>query len=266
MEKNNTIIISGSSITNDSAWPTWATWIKELYGLINVNDLSAKGVGNKTIILRAIRAALICDKSPLIILQLTSIDKWDWYVENPSIVNSLEKEKHPILFLDAKDAYGFWCTGSHFPLWKEHYKENYFGLTYQAFETLMMLQWFQGLCKSKNWSYQILFESPILSVTESQLNSGKLSKDDCTSKKVIENVLCDTVPIDFDGIYLPGLIGYACLEDLSWFHDRYKSHPGSYVHYLFTKHVLSKSFDNFFTRQKEIESLEQLAIKFQKLL
>lgn len=266
MEKNNPVIISGSSITDDTVWPTWATWIKELYGLTNVGNFSVKGLGNKTIILKAIKAAMACDQPPLIILQLTSIDKWDWYVENPLIVETLKKEKHPILFLDAQDTHGFWCTGSHFPLWKEYYQEHYFSLTYQAFETLMMLQWFQGLCKLKNWSHQILFESPILSVTESQLNSGQLSKDDCISKKLIENVLCDTVPIDLDGIYLPGLIGYACLENLSWFHDRYRSHPGSYVHYLFTKDVLSRSFDNFFVRQQAIENLEQPALKFQQLL
>lgn len=266
MEKNNPIIISGSSITDDSAWPTWATWVKELYGLTNVNDLSVKGVSNKTIIIKAIKAALVCDNSPMIILQLTSIDKWDWHVENQSTVELLRKEKHPILFLDPTDTHGFWCTGSHFPLWKEYYKENYFSLTYQSFETLMMLQWFQLLCKEKNWKYQILFESPILSVTESQLNSGTLSKEDCDSKKLIENTLCDIVPVDLDDVYLPGIIGYACLENLQWFHDRYKSHPGSYVHYLFTKNVIAKSFDKFFSRQKEIKSLEQSAIKFQKLL
>ena len=55
MEKNNPIIISGSSITNDLVWPTWATWITELYGLTNVRNLSVKGLGNKAIILKAIQ-------------------------------------------------------------------------------------------------------------------------------------------------------------------------------------------------------------------
>lgn len=263
---NNHVIISGSSITNDSAWPTWATWAKLLYGWNNVTDLSQKGLGNKVIILNALKAAAESEEPPMIILQLTSVDKWDWYIENQNVIAELSEEKHPVILLDPLDKCGFWSTGSHFPLGKDYYKENYLSLQYHAFETAMMLQWFQLVCQHKKWRYRVLLESPVMSVTESQLNTGRLSAQDCHATTLMQNSLCNIVDLDLDNIYLPGLIGYACLNDLPWFHDLYKAHPGSLVHFYFTRDILAPQLDVFFSRQCDINSLQMQAEKFQELL
>jgi hypothetical protein len=266
MNKDNCIIISGSSVTNDSAWPTWATWTRDLYGLTNTIDLSVKGLGNKTIILRALKAAAECGDPQLIIVQLTSVDKWDWYVEDAEKIDRLAREKHSITFLDTADKNGFWSTGSHFPLDKEHYRQHYFGIQYHMFETLMMLQWFQFICQKNHWSYHVIFDSPILAVTEGQLNTGRLSRHECHSQILAENSLSRLVNIDLGNVYLPGLIGYACLNDLSWHHPLYKAHPSSYAHFCFTKDILAPVLDAHFGRTCDIQKLEIAARKFQRLV
>lgn len=267
MNCDRPIVISGSSITNDEAWPTWATWIRKVYKLTNVHDLSRKGLGNKTIILNAIKKAQeINDQSLMILLQLTSVDKWDWYVQNSRIVNEIKNEKHPPLLIHDSDVFGFWCTGSHFPLWKQYYKENYFSLNYSAFETLLMMQWFELLCHNNNWKYQIIFESPILSVTEQQLNLGMLTAEECNQKTLIDNSLCDLIKINFDKIYQPGLIGYACINELEWFDKKYKAHPGSYVHYCFAKDVIAPQMDHAMSIESNFQIIEQEAKLFQGII
>lgn len=261
------LIVSGASTVKDIAWPTWLTFIKKVYGLTDndVVDVSAYGLGNEAIILKAINSALQ-EKNPYVIIQLTQIDKWDWYVEDQTTVSILNNEKHPISKLNKTDDFGFWSTGSHFPLMKEYFQENYFGLNYFAFKTLLMLSWFEMVCKKQNWQYLVLFDSPILSVTEKQLNTGELSKQECFQTKLIENPLCATAKesVNLDNIYLPGMMGLACLNDIPWFSKRHKNHPGSYVHYIFTKNIIVPRLA--MTPQLDIESLESEALIFQKLV
>lgn len=265
MDRTEPIIISGSSITNDQPWPTWATWVRKLYGLRNVIDVSTKGLGNKAIILNAINQA--ADRDPgLIVLQLTSVDKWDWYVQNDDKCLSLEKEKHPIFKLNPNELKGFWCTGSHFPLWKKHYLDHYFSMDYQAFDTLVMIQWFKSWCDRFGWKYYIILDSPIFAVPESQLNKQQLEKSQCHSTELISNSLCHTTKINLDGIYLPGLIGYACLHDLPWFHKIFRGHPGTWIHFEFVKNVVANDLDQWFDRKCDFKDFESEAIKYQKLL
>ena len=58
IENKIPVIIGGASITNDSAWPTWATWVQRRYALKNVINVSAKGMGNEAILIKAAHAAL----------------------------------------------------------------------------------------------------------------------------------------------------------------------------------------------------------------
>jgi hypothetical protein len=263
------LIISGSSISNDGAWPVWSTFVKRKYTFDNIVDVNAKGAGNEVIITKAISEANKIKKDLIVIVQLTSVDKWDWYVQDQSIVEIIQKEKHPGVKIDPDDKNIYWCTGSHFPLLKEYYKKNYYSLDHQAFKTLQLLQWFIMTCNTNHWDYLILFESPIFSVTEEQLNTGTLDKTECNKKSLLENKLCNSIVelINLDKIYLPGLIGYACINDLPWYHPKFKSHPGSLIHYRYAKDMVFPALDYLKLASNVSDSdLEQEAIQFQKML
>lgn len=198
--------------------------------LPNFQNISQKGLGNKVIILKAIQAAYRSSRSVFLILQLTSLDKWDWFVTDQTLCQQLKNEKHALIEMVPGNNHGFWSTGSHFPLWKEYYRSHYFSIEYQAYETISTLQWFEMLCQKKGWRYHVILDSPIFSVTESELNQGHLDKTRCYGTDLMCNVLCDILQFDHDYIYLPGLIGYACLHDLAWFSQKHQGHPGSLVH------------------------------------
>ena len=259
------IIVSGSSITDDTAWPTWYNWIKRRFDLRNAKNISVKGLGNEAIILHAVAEAEHTT-NPYIIIQLTSVDKWDWYVEDKNLINILEKEKHPINRIN-NDEFGFWSTGSHFPLFKEHFKSNYFSVRHQTLQTLILIQWFQSLCLAKKWNYLILFDSPIFSVTESLLNQGILSIDQCNSYSLVDNPLCKFIfnNLDVDKIYTPGLIGFAKLNNLPWYHSKYKCHPGSLTHFEFAKTIVDPILSMEFTPCLDFDELYYEAKKFQSL-
>jgi hypothetical protein len=261
------IIVSGASTIKDIAWPTWLTFTKNVYGFTDTDivDQSAYGLGNEAIILKAVNAAMK-EQNPFLIIQLTQIDKWDWYVENLSLIDILDKEKHPIQKLNITDNFGFWSTGSHFPLFKESFKEKYFGIHYFAFKTLLMLSWFQYMCRIHDWRHLILFDSPILSVTEEQLNLGLLHKEECFLTRLIDNPICAVVnkSVDLQKIYLPGLMGFACINEVPWFSKRYKNHPGSYAHYIFFKNIIMPMLP--WTLKTDVDYFESEALVFQRIL
>lgn len=265
MTSPDCVIVAGSSITTDTAWPTWATWLERRYQP-PLTNVSVKGMGNELILLRAVQAAQQY-QSPLIVVQLTSVDKWDWHVEDSKLIDQINQEKHPIISLNPKEPHGFWSTGSHFPLWKQHYGENYFGIEYAMFHTLMLIQWFQMLCAQQGWQYYILLDSPIMSVTEQQLNLGYLTNNECWAHTLTQNTLCQTIAstINLDNIYTPGLIGYAHLNRLSWYSRRFKGHPGSLTHYRFMKDIVAPQLDTILDPKVDFTMFEQEAIKFQTL-
>ena len=264
---NFQLIISGSSITNDYEWPTWYTWIKKRYKFSNDINLSLKGLGNEAIILRAVHGAKKVD-NPFILLQLTSVDKWDWYVNDGNLVKIINKEKHKINIFDKTDQFGYWSTGSHFPLWKEHYKNNYFSIQHQMLQTLILIQWFQQLSDAQGWKYLILFDSPLLSVTEEQLNKGTLTYEQCFDNNLTNNSLCQILfdKSTFTEIYTPGLIGFATVNGLPWYHHKFKGHPGSLVHLEFAKQIVDLELSQAFTPVVEFEEFETEATRFQGLL
>jgi hypothetical protein len=269
ISNNCNIIVSGSSITNDSAWPTWATFVKRRYKFDKVIDVSSMGAGNEVIITRAINEAKKINKNVLIVIQLTSVDKWDWYVENNELVELISHEKHTLIKMSPEDRHGFWSTGSHFPKWKEYFKHNYFSLEYFTFRTLQLIQWFQMVCQQQKWEYYIIFDSPILSVTENQLNTGILQKTECIQLSLLNNKLCQTISelVNIEEIYLPGLIGYACLNDLPWYHQKFKSHPGSLTHYRYVKDIIFPALDlKKISAVDNFDELEEEALKFQKII
>lgn len=267
ISNKNPVIISGASITNDSAWPTWATWVKKRYEFKNVVDVSVKGLGNEAIILKAVYTALKFS-NPLILVQLTNVDKWDWYVDDLTLIESINKEKHPITPIADFDSSGFWSTGSHFPVWKEYYKNNYYSLQYHVHKTLQQIQWLQLLTAKHKWTTIILFDSPVLSVIEDQIITGNLTKDQCIGNKLIDSTISKIIfdDIDFSDIYVPGLIGYACLNGMQWYSDRYKAHPGSLTHYYYAKDIVCSKLDTLVEPINQFESFLNEAEKFQRLI
>jgi hypothetical protein len=259
-------IVSGSSITDDSAWPTWFSWAQQIYDLGNVQNLSVKGLGNESIIIRAVNQAVQTD-NPFIVVQLTSFDKWDWYVEDSELLSELQNEKHTTNCIN-NDDYGYWSTGSHFPKWKEYFKENYYSLRHQALYNTILIQWFQQLCFKNNWKHLIMLDSPIFSVTEEQLNTGLLSNEEISQSTLVNNPLCSMIfsQLDTSNIYLPGLIGYAQLNSHPWYTSKFKGHPGSYVHFKFLEDVLSKQFDKTFEKKQQFANYTKEAIKYQGLV
>lgn len=259
------IVLGGSSVTDAGAWPTWATWLQKRYEARFI-DVSVKGLGNESIITKAVCQAQVLD-NPLLIVQLTNVDKWDWYVENPAMIEQLNQEKHQITKISLEDTAGFWGTGSHFPKWKTHYRTHYFGLQYQMWHTLLLIHWLQMMCKAQRWSLYIIFDSPLLAVTEYQLNQGLLSAEECGSRKLTDNSLCKLVRdcIDWSDIYCPGLIGYAVQKDLPWFNEQSKGHPGSLVHFLFAQEVLVPTLDRQLEAHCDLDCYLDEAQKMQNL-
>ena len=239
------VVVGGSSITNTDPWPTWATWLQKRYDAHFI-DVSVKGLGNEAIITKAVSQARMLD-DPVLIVQLTNVDKWDWYVENTALIQQMNQEKHQITKISPEDTAGFWGTGSHFPKWKAHYQEHYFGLQYQMWHTLLLINWLQMVCHSQQWNLYVIFDSPLLAVTEQQLNQGMLSAQECGSRNLTDNTLCRLVHdcIDWSDIYCPGLIGFAVLKDMPWFSEKNKGHPGSLVHWMFTQEVLVPVLDRW---------------------
>lgn len=260
------IVISGSSITDDKPWATWATWISRRYGSSNIINTSTKGIGNEVILLKAVQEAKK-QPNPLVIVQLTSVDKWDWFVEQQELVNKFINEKHPLLRLQPNDTAGFWSTGSHFPSWKQHWREHYFSLSYQMYHTLQLLNWFQLTCDQQGWDKYVIFDSPILAVTEEELNQGKLERSQCFETKLVKNSLCKVIfdLIDLDRVYQPGLIGYAKLNSHPWLTVLAKSHPGSLVHWLFARDIICPILDQIVEPTVELEEFFLEAKMMQKL-
>lgn len=265
--KNNehTVIISGSSITDSRAWPTWAYYVRKVFGWSDVVDTSIKGLGNEYILLRAIDQAKKAH-NPFLLVQLTTTDKWDWYVDRKDLVEELSKEKHPLLPINKNKNCGFWSTGSHFPLHKEYYRENYYSQDYFVWKTLSMIQWFRGVCAKHNWKYYILFDSPIFAVTEEQLNQNLATYQEIDSflKSPLSSIAADLW--DFDDVYMPGLIGYAKSKNLPWWSEKFKGHPGSLVHWYFSRDIVIPELQKHFVCKHEIGDLLDEANTWQKLI
>jgi hypothetical protein len=263
---NRNVIVSGSSITDTTVWPTWATYVKHRYSPAQFINCGVKGIGNELILLRAIKEAKKYT-DPLIIVQLTNVDKWDWYVEDNNLTKLLDQEKHSLLRLSPDDTHGFWSTGSHFPKWKKYYKDNYFSLEYFTYRTLQLIMWFQDLCQTQKWEYHIIFDSPILSVTENYLNEGKITTEECYSTKLVDNTISKILfdLIDTDNIYLPGIIGYAHLNNHPWFTKKIKGHPGSLVHYHYTKDIICPKLDQILSPIQDLDLVHVEAKVFQRL-
>lgn len=233
------LIISGGSITN-GGWPTWKDFVEGRYNIKSFCS-AQKGLGNEAIISQAILQSQKV-KNPIIAVMLTTVDKWDWYIQDKNVLQKLQKEKHIPIQLHKHDQGGMWCTGSWFPNQKEYYLKNYYSLDYQVIKTCMLIHYISSYCKASNIPLLILYDSPIFQYTEQELNSKPTYK----SSKTLIN---DTTQPFFDLVKLnqfPSLI-YFCMENkIPWFHSLYKWHPGSLAHYKFSYKYIFPCLDQYF--------------------
>jgi hypothetical protein len=104
-------------------------------------------------------------------------------------------------------------------------------------------------------------------VTESYLNSGNLTIAECYSTNLVNNTLNKTLfdLIDTKNIYLPGIIGYATINSYPWHTKQIKGHPGSLVHYYYTRDIICPILDQIIKPMQDLESFKDEATLFQKL-
>lgn len=260
------LIVSGASNTN-APWPTWVDFVKESY-ICKIFDVSKKGMGNEAIITTSLHEAMkksnVSDEITIIIM-LTSIDKWDWYVDNYHISKKLSKEKHNVTKLNSKSHKGFWCTGSHFPLYKKYFKKNYYSEEYFTFKTIQMINMFQNVCNEKNWNYHIMFDSPIWSMTEREINQNL--PIDTTSFKLIKNDLCEWAfnLLNIPNIDNQGLIGFLNNNKIPHYSSVYGAHPGPLAHWEYAKFHLFPILDNYYQKKYTSDYVLEYAKKMNNL-
>jgi hypothetical protein len=244
------VIFSGASITN-SPWYTWKDFVIERYGIKNPVENAYRGTGNEFIVNSTIQK---CQQhsNPFVIVMLTNIDKWDWYVQDTdTCVDINANEKHPVRNLSGEvTSGGFWSTGSWFPGRKEYYRQHYYSQDYFVSKTLQSIYCLQQFCKTTQTPCVILFDSPILHCLEQDINN-----QDLTSRALTDNSLCQIWmnQIVWDNIYQPGLIGYCADNNLEWFHPKAKAHPPSQSHLQFARHHVFPILDGHFS----IENVDQ---------
>ena len=259
------IIISGASNTN-SVWPTWATIIQERYNA-NWVDVSRKGMGNEAIILRALSSAWEYkkDTSLMILIMLTNIDKWDWYVDDPALLDKFNKEKHTITTINNSTPGGFWCTGSWFPLEKELFKEKYYNQDYFTLRSIQLISMFCQVCNSQGWKYHIITDSPIWATTDQELCQGTAVN---LEPKLIKTDLCQWAYESANlanNIFEPSLIGFLYQNSLPWYSKTVGAHPGPTAHYTFTKKFIYPILDPILKTNKNDAWIDMLIDRTDKL-
>ncbi len=259
------VIIGGASNTN-GPWPTWSDIVKQRYHADWV-DVSRKGLGNEAIMMKALHAASTQSATDdiMIVVMLTSIDKWDWYVDRADLVARFRQEKHTVTQLSPDSPGGFWGTGSWFPLDKAYFKEHYYSQDYFTLRSLQLLFMFKQICEQKGWHYHIVYDGPIWSMTEQELNQGTPID---LSNKLVGTELCKWMydALDIESLtYTPGMIGFLDQNNLPWFSQTYGPHPGPLAHLAFAGSQLFPILDNRLPRNKDDEWIKQEICKMDAL-
>lgn len=259
------LIISGASNTI-GPWPTWADLVCDRYEGTAYN-VAVKGLGNEAIITRALHEAervKDIDGETLILVMLTTIDKWDWYVDDPVLLEKYSKEKHTISKLTEDAPGGFWGTGIWFPMEKAIYKENFYSQDYFMMRTLQMIAMFEQVCQVNNWGYQILLDSPIWSCLETDLMPNTVES---SSNRLVDTKLNHWLfkSMHLDRIYAPGLIGYLHNNKLPWYSTKFGRHPGSLGHYKFSKEHVFPVLDCLLPIKKSLDEIESVATVMDRL-
>jgi len=226
------LCISGASISK-CPWLTWVDCLIESLNPSTITNHSCKGAGNQFIISSAFHAVCNPGSNKFLAIMLTNFDKYDMWVAN-ELCKELHDEKHPPRWINGQPAQheGFWCTGSHFPLKKVIYRENFFDLGLAAAQNLNQALGLVKYCQDKNITVLIMFDSPILKYTESQINVFCKNQKKLQEHNLQKHVLVAPAWSVLQSYILDdqGLIGFCLEHDLPWVSDLYGPHPPSISH------------------------------------
>jgi hypothetical protein len=238
------VIFSGGSIT-DSVWLSWKDFVIDRYRLNKHTNNAYRGVGNEYIMHSTLS---YCNSvpNPLAIVMLTNIDKWDWFVEDQDLGNTITREeRHPVRDVNGNTACeGFWSTGSWFPSHKTYFGLNYYSEKYFVAKTLECIFVLQSFFRDRGIPNLILFDSPVLETTEQELNKGIMLRRNLVQDNALAKIWMEL--IDWTHIYQPGLIGFCHENQLDWHNDKYKGHPPSMSHLRFAESVVFPFLDRHF--------------------
>lgn len=260
MKKIDTLIISGASITA-SPWFTWADIVEQIIQPNHTINISARGTGNYYIALSCINTILKNNLSNTLCMPMfTAIDKFNMYLDTEK-TKQLIHEKHPPVTLNGQsaraDEYSFWSTGSHWPLIKQGYRDNFFNTDIACTNTILMFFALDNLCKQRNIDLIPLFDMNIWNYTEQAINEHVVHGTPLVEMNLVDQPLTKTVKTSLDKHWFEfvSLIQFALNNNLPIYNSINKLHPPSYVHYKwvnywinpmlserFICHTLDKSF------------------------
>ena len=257
---NYNLIINGASCTANSPWKTWADLVQERYK-ININNIGQKGLGNEAIITKALMSAYNTN-NPIIVVMLTSVDKWDWYTSSTKCIKKINKEKHKGYKLNNETDGLYWSTGSWFPLYKKYYKTHYFSIRQMVLNTLKHILLLIKTCQSKKWPFLILNDYQIFDYTEEDL----IKNFDKAVKKPTNNLIDEITKTFYNDIkkYMDkeSLILIGKKNNLPISHSKFGAHPGTAVHYVYCQERVFPFLDKFFSVKKNnLDSIVKLEQK-----
>ena len=230
-----TVVVLGGSITQ-SPWYTWKDYL-EISSGVKIIDLSKRGIGNTYMAHSLLYQSM--DPDSLIVVMLTSVDKFDWFVEDERF-RSLQTEKHQPIKID--DRCGFWCTGSWFPEEKAIYKNTFFSLDWMCSQTITNILLYKEIAKKKNCAIEFFFDSPIWDYTEQDLIEMYRQKKNLPSRRMLELTLASQWSAMLDDALIASqtnsTIGYCWQNDLPWANDHYGTHPPSSSHWKFYNDIV----------------------------
>jgi hypothetical protein len=236
MKQVDTLIIAGASITA-SPWFTWADVVIETLQPKRVINLSARGVGNYYISMSCTNAILNTEFSgnTLCMPMFTCIDKFDMYLDNVQ-TKSLLNEKHRPLDLRGNPAidndFSFWSTGSHWPLVKQQYLDNFFNTDIACVNNIMMFYALEKLCLDKGVDLMPLFDMEIWNYTEKDINEYFNAGTELVRRQLLAQPLTTNIKslLSDSWVNFTSLIQYAMENNLPVYDTINKLHPPSDVH------------------------------------
>lgn len=235
MKQLDTLIISGASITA-SPWFTWADVVCEILKPKKVINLSARGTGNYYIALSCIKIILDLKPSNTLCLPMfTCIDKFDMYLSPAQTKNYINEKHKPITLRGtaaSKSEFSFWSTGSHWPLIKQQYLDNFFDTDITCVNNMLIFNTLNQLCTQRGIDLFPLFDMEIWQYLEQDIVShftqgSVLRRTDFVNQPLSKNIKPILGQQWFD--FMP-LIKYAIDNQLPVYNNINKMHPPSNVH------------------------------------
>lgn len=264
MKNIDTLIISGASMTA-SPWFTWADIVDEILKPKQVINLSARGTGNYYISLSCINTILKSNfKNAVCMPMFTCVDKFDMYLSQQQ-TGEYFKEKHKPLNLQGQpatiDSFSFWSTGSHWPLVKQNYFDNFFDTDIACTNNIIMFHTLEKICQDRSIELLPVFDMNIWGYLEQDMNNYVTQGTTINYKQFVNQPLTKNVVPMLDKKWLEfvSLIDYALDNKLPVYNNINKLHPPSDVHWQWTnEHILPKLEEKFYCNKLSSRFIDQL--------